>query len=112
MLVCPICEKEYKCNKCAYDDHVNKHIKEQGKNLKDKDAVRKMIKMKLKVARAKKIKKVKVKVPDKNAELDMMAIEDKISSDVRQKKDLKRKTLSSQIGDGFIFPQILLSALV
>ena len=27
--------------------------------------------------------------------------------DVRQKKDLKRKTLSSQIGDGFIFPQIL-----
>ena len=27
--------------------------------------------------------------------------------DVRQKKDLNRKTPSSQIGDGFIFPQIL-----
>ena len=56
MLVCPICEREYKCNKCAYDSHVNKHLKEQGKNIKNKKDLKEMLKMKLKVLRDKKIK--------------------------------------------------------
>ena len=58
-MICPICEREYKCNKCAYDSHVKKHIKDKGKdvkNMKNKQDLKELLKMKLKVLKDKKIK--------------------------------------------------------
>ena len=55
-MICPICEREYKCNKCAYDSHVKKHIKDKGKNMKTVQDLKEVLKMKLKVLKDKKIK--------------------------------------------------------
>lgn len=95
MFVCPICGKEYKCNKCSYDKHLENHRKKNEiQKMKEED--KRMKKLNKEIEKSTKpknvrVRRVKKKEPLNAEEMKMTEMEEKKKEDINKVRKINEE---------------------